>query len=227
MQGDVKQDKVRYSTIGAQHAIQELGKKIYDKDEIKDFRMDEAIKNNPLHSKSVNMRSMLAYKEILNNIKPTSKYLLPGQVCCFYYDEPKYKDQLDYYDKTPLTLFIGLIRTKDNTIREVGINLHYFPPFMRARVLNTLYEIFKDHFEKCFNEAPKKPYTFISWKSLKHLLKHNAKIAFAVKMYVPVLRGKTYVIPTRLLPIAHYTEGHFSKASLAQIQHFWRTFRNR
>lgn len=222
---DVQQGKVIRSTIGIQQEIKRLATKIYDKDEIEDFRMDEAIKNNPLQHKSTNTRSRLAYQEIINNLNPTKKYMLPGQVCCFYYDEPKYKDELEYYDKTPLTVFIGLIRTKDNTIREVGVNLHYFPPFMRARVLNTLYELFKDHFQKCFNEPSNKPYKFISWKSLKGVFKRNAKIAFATKMYIPVLRGTTYIIPTRMLPIANFTEGHFAKKTLIQIQHFWRQFR--
>ena len=52
----------------------------------------------------------------------------------FYYNEPKFKEELEYYDKTPLTLFCGITRTKDNTIREVGFNLHYFPPYTRARI---------------------------------------------------------------------------------------------
>jgi hypothetical protein len=55
-------------------------------------------------------------------------------------------------------------------------------------------------------------------------MKSNAKIAFDIKMYIPVLRGSSYVLPTRLLPTAFYTEGHFSKATLAQIFSFWRKF---
>ena len=49
-------------------------------------------------------------------------------------------------------------------------------------------------------------------------------IAFAVKEYVPSLRGLTYVIPTKLLPIAFYTEGHFSRATIQQVHAFWRQF---
>ena len=66
---------------------------------------------------------------------------------------------------------------------------------------------------------------FISYKALKRLLKRNAKIAFGVKMYIPTLRQQTYIIPTRLLGTAFYTEGNFSKATLAQIRKFWRQFR--
>ena len=62
------------------------------------------------------------------------------------------------------------------------------------------------------------------YKQLKHIMKVNDKIGFGIKMYVPVLRGRSYVIPTRLLPTAFYTEGHFSKATLQQIFKFWRQF---
>ena len=205
--------------------LHDLDRFIYDAESIESFRMDEAISNHPLSHRPTNIRSKLAYSDILKLLKPTKKYLLPGQVVIFGYAEPKYKEELEYYDKTPMTLFIGITRTKDGNIREIGLNLHYYPPRVRARILNTTYEVFKDHFQKCFNDAPDKPYGFINWKTLKHIMKHHTKIAFGIKMYIPVLRGKSYVLPTRLLPTACYTEGHFSKATLMQIQKFWRQFR--
>jgi len=55
-------------------------------------------------------------------------------------------------------------------------------------------------------------------------MRRNLKIAFGIKMYIPVLRQASWLIPTRLLSTAMYTEGHFSKATLQQIYHFWRQF---
>ena len=211
--------------IKKKYTLHDLDRFIYDADSIEAFRMDEAIREHPLSHRPTNIRSKLAYSDILKVSKPTTKYLLPGQVVIFGYQEPKYKEELEYYDRTPCTLFIGITRTKNGDIREIGLNIHYYPPFVRAKILNTTYEVFKDHFKKCFNSPPDKPYTFISWKSLKHILKRNVKIAFGIKMYIPVLRGKSYVLPTRLLPTACFTEGHFSKATLMQIQKFWRQFR--
>ena len=196
----------------------------WELDEIKHFNLNEAIEKHPLANKSTSTRSKLAYKEIIHNTKPTKKYLLPGQVVLFHYNEPKFKEELEYYDRTPFTLFLGITRTKDGNIREVGLNLHYYPPFARARILNHTYEVFKPYFDKNFNDVTGKPNTFISYKQLKHLMRTNLKIAFGIKMYIPTLRGNTYVLPTRLLPTACYTEGHFSKATLAQIFHFWRQF---
>ena len=216
--------KSESTTLGYAQPLQELSKKIYDKDEIKVFRMDEAIKNHPLAKRPTSIRSKLAYKEVMRNLKPTTKYLLPGQISIFGYAQPKFKEELEFYDATPMTFFFGLVRTKDNVIREIGCNLHYYPPFTRQAILNTCYNVYKTYFEKQFNEEYHKPNTFVSWNQLKHIINRNKHLSFGVKMYIPTLRGNTYVLPTRLLPTACYTEGHFSKATLAQIFHFWRQF---
>ena len=213
------------STIGKQDTYQDLVKKIYDKDEIKDFKLDEAIDTHPLNSRPTLIRSKLAYKELMRNSKATGKYMLPGNIYMFFYQEPKFKEELEYYDRTPLIISIGLIRTKDNVIRELGLNLHYFPPFARERILNHTYNVFKPWFDKNFNDPQHQPSKFISYKSLKAIMKRNLKLAFGIKMYIPVLRGATYQVPTRLLSTAYYTEGHFSKATMAQIYKFWRRFK--
>lgn len=216
---------IMQTTIGTVRELDELAKREYSDEEIKEYDINEAIMEHPLSHKATNVRSKLAYKALLDELKPTGKYLLPGQICCFHYDEPKYKEELEYYDKTPLVIFFGLVRTKDNVIREIGLNLHYYPPFARAKVIKTVYGIFKDYYDKQFNKAIHKPNAFINWNILQSMLKRNARIAFGVKMYIPVLRGASYIVPTRLLATAAYTEGHFSNATLMQIQHFWRTFK--
>ena len=140
-------------TLGQPANLKELAKKIYDPDEIKAYQLDEAINEHPLAKRPTAIRSKLAYKEILHNAKLTKKYLLPGQVVLFHYAEPKFKEELEYYDKTPFTLFLGITRTKDGNIREIGLNLHYYPPFSRARILEHTYNIFKPYFDKNFNEV--------------------------------------------------------------------------
>lgn len=217
--------KSEQTTLGHSLNLRDISTKIYTKDEIDEYQLDEAINEHPLAKRPTTIRSKLAYKEILHNTKVTKKYLLPGQVVLFHYAEPKFKEELEYYDRTPFTLFLGITRTNDGNIREVGINLHYYPPFARARILAHTYNVFKPYFDKNFNEVTGKPNTFISYKRLKHIMKRNLKIAFGIKMYIPVLRQASWLIPTRLLSTAMYTEGHFSKASLQQIYHFWRQFR--
>lgn len=216
--------KPEKATIGYSGTLTDISTKIYDPDEIKVYQLDEAINEHPLAKRPTAIRSKLAYKEILHNAKITKKYLLPGQVVLFHYAEPKFKEELEYYDRTPFTLFLGITRTKDGNIREIGLNLHYYPPFTRARILNQTYNVFKPYFDKNFNEVTGKPNTFISYDRLKHIMRRNLKIAFGIKMYIPVLRQASWVIPTRLLSTAIFTEGHFSKATLQQIFHFWRQF---
>ena len=213
------------TTVGTTKQLEQLAQHIYSDDEIELFRMDAAINNHPLARKPTLMRSKLAYKEVLKNAELTKKYLLPGQVVLFEYLEPKFKEELEYYDRTPLVLFFGITRTDDGNIREIGLNLHYYPPFARAKILSVTYEVFKSYFMKNFNEPSGKPNMFITWKALKRLLRKNNKLAFGVKMYIPSLRANSYVIPTRLLGTAYYTEGHFSKATMAEIRKFWRQFK--
>lgn len=216
--------KPEQTTLGHVFNLKDLDRKIYDEDEIRYFKLMKNINEHPLAKRPTAIRSKLAYKEILSLMKPTKKYLLPGQVVLFHYAEPKYKDELEYYDASPLTLFCGITRTDDGNIREVGINLHYYPPFTRTKVIDAIYKHFKPYFDKNFNEVTGKPNTWISYSAVKHLMKSGTKLGFGVRMYIPVLRGASYVLPTRLLPTACYTEGHFSKATLQQIFHFWRKF---
>lgn len=218
-------NKEKHTSLGDVHNLNDIVKKIYDTEEIKQYQLDEAINNHPLSHRPTSIRSKLAYKQIMHELKSSSKYILPGQVCLFGYQEPKFKEELEYYDRFPLIIALGITRTKDGVIRELGLNLHYFPPHTRARILIQTYNVFKPYFEKYFNEASTKPNMFISYKKLKALMRRNSKIAFGIKMYIPVLRGMTFNIPARLLSTAFYTEGHFSKATLQQIFKFWRQFK--
>ena len=129
----------------------------------------------------------LAYKFIMQMKNITAKYLLPGQICLFSYNDPKTKSQLEYWDKNPLTLFFGTFRTQNGDIREIGLNLHYYPPYARKQILVKVYETFKSYFEKCFNSPTHKPNALMDYRTLKHIISSDAKIAFGVKEYVPSL----------------------------------------
>lgn len=219
-----KNKHTKHTSIGINNQLVDYNKQYYSPTDIKYYDLSEAINQHPLATQPTNLRSKLAYKQIMHAINPTTKYLLPGQIVVFGYYTPKYKEELEYYDATPMTLFCGITRTKDGNIREIGLNLHYFPPFTRIKILEQTFEAFKPYFQRYFNNSPRKPNLYISYERLKHIMSTNDKIAFGVKMYIPVLRGKSYVIPTRLLATATYTEGHFSKATLSQIFRYWRKF---
>lgn len=223
---EARKKLVRKTTPGATAELQYISNHIYSLEEIKNFDLTESIDASALAQKGGHVRSKLAYKFIMKSDNLTAKYLLPGQICVFSYNDPKTKDELEYWDRNPLTLFFGVFRTDKNEIREIGLNLHYYPPFTRKKILVKVFETFKSYFEKCFNHPVHKPNSLIDYKTLKHLISRDSKIAFGVREYIPSLRGLTYVIPSKMLPIAFYTEGRFSRATIRQIQQFWRQFKN-
>jgi hypothetical protein len=57
-----------------------------------------------------------------------------GQMYMFYYD-PKHKATLPYYDKFPL-----IFPFKKAEGGFMGLNLHYLPPQLRAKLMDGLYE---------------------------------------------------------------------------------------
>ncbi len=56
-----------------------------------------------------------------------------GRMFMFLYD-PKFKDELPYYDRFPL---IFVVNGDKNGF--LGINLHYLPPVIRAKLMDALY----------------------------------------------------------------------------------------
>ena len=221
---ELKEEKAAATTLGTIRNLHEVTTHIYSDDEINKFNMQLAIDNHPLSHKPTNMRSKLAYKEIMTEVQQSPRYMLPGMFAMFGYREPKYKEQLQYYDATPAVIFFGITRTKESTIREIGFNLHYFPPFARAKIIDLVYNVFKAYYNNYFNEVPTRPNRFVDYNVLRKMLNRYG-IGFGLRMYIPVLRGKTYIMPTRMIPTLAYTEGHFNGATLGQIQRYWRKFR--
>lgn len=71
----------------------------------------------------------------------TDKPLI-GRMYLFNYD-PKNKQKLPYYDRFPLVFPISSTRTSGLAVSGgsfLGINLHYLPPPLRARLMDALYD---------------------------------------------------------------------------------------
>lgn len=58
-----------------------------------------------------------------------------GSMFAFFYD-PKFKKELPYYDTFPLVIVVG---PKGNN-GFLGLNLHYLPPMLRAKLMDSLYD---------------------------------------------------------------------------------------
>jgi hypothetical protein len=77
--------------------------------------------------------------------KLTNRQLV-GSMNMFFYD-PKHKDTLPFYDKFPLAIVVGPAPGG-----FFGLNLHYLPPVLRAKFLDTLLDITNN---KSYDETTK------------------------------------------------------------------------
>jgi len=75
-----------------------------------------------------------------NSQRLTDKPMI-GRMYLFNYD-PKHKGKLPYYDRYPLVIPIGSGRTSgfaNSGGSFIGLNLHYLPPGLRAKLMDALY----------------------------------------------------------------------------------------
>jgi len=87
----------------------------------------ELAKNNSLSGNQI-----LASKNRLKRIVRREDL---GRMCMFFYD-PKYANELPYYDRFPLVIPIEFYNDG-----FLGINLHYLPPLQRAKLLDALIDL--------------------------------------------------------------------------------------
>jgi hypothetical protein len=86
--------------------------------------------SSKLVSRNVNTSRIMNDKSnIVNRITITDI----GKMYMFFYD-PKHKDTLPYYDRFPMIFPIDF---KPDGF--MGINLHYLPPMLRAKLMDALY----------------------------------------------------------------------------------------
>jgi hypothetical protein len=113
-------------------------------------------------------------------LKRTSNEIV-GSMYMFQYD-PKHKDTLPYYDLFPLVVVIGPAEGG-----FLGLNLHYLPPILRAKMLDGLMGITTN---KAFNNTTrfKAQYSLLQSSSklkyykpcVKHYLNKQVKSQFAL-----------------------------------------------
>jgi hypothetical protein len=129
--------------------------------------------------KASNMRSV--NREALMKEEPLrqgNKRII-GSMQMFFYD-PKTKDTLPYYDKFPLVVVVGPAEGG-----FYGLNLHYLPPILRAKMLDALMEVAssKNNDDAKFNITYKRLQSISKLKyykpCFKHYLNEHVKSRFA------------------------------------------------
>jgi|TARA_Y100000310_G_scaffold25821_1_gene24682 hypothetical protein len=98
----------------------------------------------------------------------------------FYHYDPKHKKTLPYYDTFPLIFPIGPAKGG-----FMGINMHYLPYTLRARLMDALYDVTNNN---KFNESTKLQLSYqvlqgaskMRWfkPTLKHYLRKNVRSKF-------------------------------------------------
>jgi hypothetical protein len=135
--------------------------------------------------------------------------LEPGQMYFYNYDA-KYKATLPYYDTYPCIMLLDV----DSKGHFLGLNLHYLPPILRAKLLDAIMDLPKT--------KPKKQLAIMSY----HIIKTFAASDLArptLHMYlfshvkspmIEIQRSEWNYVA--MLPLAHFVS-ETGSASLAKI----------
>ena len=99
--------------------------------ESREWFMNKAKNMRSINREALIKEDPLVQRNALNNLSRTG---LVGTMQMFFYD-PKTKDTLPYYDLFPLIIVVGPAEGG-----FYGLNLHYLPPILRAKMLDALME---------------------------------------------------------------------------------------
>lgn len=157
--------------------------------------------------------------------KDKKRKILPGQLVMFDYLYPDNKEELEYYDAKPCTIFFGKITTSLGS-RVIGFNIHYYPPKIRYKIMDYIWETYKPFYLKFWDKPIQYEIKEFEYKYLLDRLK-KAKLDFGVREYIPHLIRNVKPIPPVYWQKAVFTEGMFKKKTREQILEFWRKYKSK
>jgi hypothetical protein len=182
-------------------------------DKIKKLQSDADLKTRAKVSKNwflnkakglfgpIDRRELMKTPPIQERLKVVS-----GRMYMFYYD-PRHKKTLPYYDRFPV-----IIMVEEAPGGFYGLNLHYLPPLLRARLLDKLMELSTS---RRFDENTKLK---ISYQLLKNASKYKAFKPCFKRYLISHVKSRFGHVPANewervaLLPVALWT-----KASAEQV----------
>jgi len=130
----------------------------------------------------------------------------PGKMFTFFYD-PKTKETLPYYDTFPLILYV-----ESATNGFYGLNMHYLPPALRAKLFDALLDTANN---KKFNDSTR---LNLSYSILKSASKYSAFQPTFKRYLSGYVKSKVVEIDAPEWPIALFlpTES-FRKAGTSKV----------
>ena len=195
---------------------------------LKKVRSEKLYKNN-VKDRDTRVRKKYI-KEQLETIKKNAvKLALPGQMISFNYLEPILKEELEYYDAMPVTLFFSIITVdipgRGRQKRVLGFNIHYYPPRYRFQIIGKIYELFQKHYDKNPDKPRDRRVPGFDYRKILAALQRYG-LAFGVRMYDPKLITELKVIPNDGWSKAVLTEGVFGEGTRDAILLKWRNFKD-
>lgn len=207
-----------------------MAKKVTNTKPGKDFQLIKAIRGQKqrniagepsLYKSNITRRDATVRKFVDENLHQTNKAtVFPGQLVMFNYFQPKTKEQLQYYDAMPCTIFFGIVKTKEGP-RVIGFNIHYYPPKIRYELMDRIFDIFKPFYLESWNGALSSEISDFNYKMLIRQLQ-KSKLDFGIREYIPSLMHKITPIPPKYWQKAVFTEGRFKKETRTQILNYWK-----
>lgn len=189
----------------------------------KNYSLYNDIRSEKIYKSNIIARDKYSRLYLSENLKEGNRRnIMPGQLIMFNYFEPKTKEELDYYDAMPCTIFFNVIKTQDGP-RVLGFNIHYYPPRIRFLVLDKIFEIFKSYYTKQWNEPANRKNKDFDYHGLIEQLR-KSKLDFGVRMYIPKLMDKIIPIPSKEWSRAVFTEGRFKKRTREMIMNYWKQY---
>lgn len=185
------------------------------------YSLLKQVENTPYYKESHVSRNDARARSFIEDHCPIAGpgRIVPGQLILFKYLEPKTKEDLEYYDASPCTIFFNVVNTQEGK-RVLGFNIHYYPPKMRYQIMNTIFNIYKPILTKYFKEGTKTEIDAFDYNYLIDSLQ-KAGLEFGVRMYIPQLIKEVRKVPPQLWHVAVFTEGWFKKRTRAAIMKYW------
>ena len=142
-----------------------------------------------------------------------------GKMYRFVYT-PLNKENLNWYDRNPLILFVGRFEFSDSKM-DCGINLNLLPFEVRVFLMDKIFTLFKRKIlpqisGRLANNAKKQRPLNIAFEDINRIVK-KLFISYAVRFYAPKKRRQTAVISYE----------HWSKMMLLEIYKFKKTNPNK
>ena len=192
----------------------------------KSYSLLEEIKKDKLYKKTCVNADLIARKMIEDSVKSSgiSRGAKAGQLILFKYLEPKTKDELEYYDASPCTIFFGTYMAKEGK-RILGFNIHYYPRKARFNIMDKIFQMYRPIYAKYFDTGLDHDLDAFDYHYLIDQLEEHG-LGFGVRMYIPALASEPRIIKPELWTTAVFTEGWFKKKTKAAIIQYWRYWIN-